>query len=93
MVIRFEKGGCTMYDVFVVFQTIRIDCYERLSTKLLSTKSNACLYRTFGLLDHRIVGIVGSLPRSTDPHVTAILACGSLDASHPSLRPHANTCS
>ena len=32
-----------MYDVFVVFQTIRIDCYERLSTKLLSTEKQRLL--------------------------------------------------
>ena len=27
-----------MYSVFIVFQIIRIDYYERLSTKLLSTE-------------------------------------------------------
>ena len=93
VVIRSEGRGCTMYDIFVVFQTIRIDCYERLSTKLLSTESNACLYRTSELLDRGIAWIVGSLPRSADPHVTVILAYGSLSASHSSLRPYANTCS
>ena len=28
-----------MYSIFVVFQTIRIDYYERLSTKLLPTET------------------------------------------------------
>ena len=82
-----------MYGIFVVFQTVRIDYYERLSTRLLSTESNACLYRSLGLVDRWIVWIVGSLARSTDPHVTVILAYGSLSASHSSLRPYASTCS
>ena len=33
-----------MYDIFVVFQTIRIDYYKRLSIKLLSTRSSAYSY-------------------------------------------------
>ena len=82
-----------MYGIFVVFQIIRIDCYERLSMRLLSTESNACLYRPLGLIDHWIVWIARSLTRSIDPHVTVILAYSSLSASHSSLRPYASTCS
>ena len=50
-----------MYSIFIVFQTIRIDYYKRLSMRLLSTESNACLYRPLGLIDRWIIGIVGSL--------------------------------
>ena len=32
-----------IYSVFIVFQTIRIDYYERLSTKLLSTEKQRLL--------------------------------------------------
>ena len=83
-----------MYSIFVVFQIIRIDYYERLSIKLLSTKSNAYLYRTFRL--SWIVWISGSrksFPKLLAPHVTAILAYSSLSASHSSLRLYANVCS
>ena len=38
-----------MYGVFVVFQTIRIDYYERLSTLLLTTGFAACLHRALVL--------------------------------------------
>ena len=42
-----------MYDVFVVFQTIRIDCYERLSTKLLSIVYNASYIGPSSSLDRK----------------------------------------
>ena len=46
--IRSERGYM-LYDIFIVFQIIRIDYYKRLSTKLLSTKGYASLYRAFVL--------------------------------------------
>ena len=40
------RGGYTLYSVFIVFQTIRIDYYKRLSTKLLSIGNYTSSYRT-----------------------------------------------
>ena len=42
-----------MYNVFVVFQIIRIDYYERLSTKLLSIVHNASYIGPSSSLDHK----------------------------------------
>ena len=76
-----------MYSVFIVFLTIRIDYYKRLSIKLLSTESNASYIGLSGFLDHRdYIGprpkaIIQRSPRDHDPRVS------SLSASHSSLRP------
>ena len=75
-----------MYSIFVVFQTIRIDYYKRLSTKLLSTESNAGYIGPSGSLDRRDhIGprpkaVIQRFSRDRDPRVS------SLSASHSSLR-------